>query len=241
MTASDRRIRRRHGALVASLLVHGLTLLALIFLLRHVILPSPPAEPSIAVVFAPIPAHIDAPPIPAPSPPAEPPPAVATAPPAVEPLPAPPPVEPEPSREEAAPAIPQPPPVEHPAQRRVATARPSIPATRPAVVPVPTTPAAVDAPLLVPAHPVAGMASDRPPVYPEIARRRGQQGHVVLHVNVSPEGLPVAVTVAESSGFPSLDAAALTAVQQWRFVPATKGGVPVPAVAEVPVRFRLTN
>jgi periplasmic protein TonB len=85
------------------------------------------------------------------------------------------------------------------------------------------------------------MESDRPPVYPEVARRRGQQGRVVLHVNVSSEGMPVTVTVAESSGYPSLDAAALTAVQRWRFVPATKGGAPVPAVAEVPVRFRLTD
>jgi hypothetical protein len=30
-------------------------------------------------------------------------------------------------------------------------------------------------------------------------------------------------------------------VQQWRFVPATRGGTPVPAVAEVPERFRLTD
>jgi len=85
------------------------------------------------------------------------------------------------------------------------------------------------------------MESDRPPVYPEIARRRGQQGRVVLHVNVSAEGMPVTVTVAESSGYTSLDAAALAAVQQWRFVPATRGSTPVPAVAEVPVRFRLTD
>lgn len=85
------------------------------------------------------------------------------------------------------------------------------------------------------------MPSDRPPIYPENARRRGQQGHVVLHVDVSADGVPSAVTVAESSGYASLDAAALTAVQQWRFVPATRGGVPVPAVAEVPVRFRLTD
>ena len=102
--------------------------------------------------------------------------------------------------------------------------------TRPAIAPL-TTPAAVSMAPLTPAHPVAGMESDRPPVYPEIARRRGQQGRVVLHVNVSAEGMPVAVTVAESSGYASLDTAALAAVQQWRFVPATRGGTPVPAVS----------
>ena len=54
---------------------------------------------------------------------------------------------------------------------------------------------------LVPARPVAGMETDRPPAYPEIARRRGEQGRVLLRVAVSPAGLPVNVSVAESSGF----------------------------------------
>jgi len=94
---------------------------------------------------------------------------------------------------------------------------------------------------MLPAHPVTGMESDRPPVYPEVARRRGQQGRVLLQVNVSANGTPVDVTVAQSSGFASLDDAALRAVEQWRFVPATRGGTAVPALAEVPVRFRLTN
>jgi protein TonB len=94
---------------------------------------------------------------------------------------------------------------------------------------------------MVPARPVAGMQSDRPPAYPEIARRRGQQGLVLLRVNVSAVGMAVAVAVAESSGYPSLDSAALSAVQQWQFVPALRGGVPVAAVAEVPIRFRLTD
>jgi protein TonB len=94
---------------------------------------------------------------------------------------------------------------------------------------------------MLPAHPVAGMESDRPPVYPEVARRRGQQGRVLLQVNVAANGTPLGVTVAQSSGFASLDDAALRAVEQWRFVPATRGGTAVPAVAEVPVRFRLTN
>jgi protein TonB len=53
--------------------------------------------------------------------------------------------------------------------------------------------------------------------------------------------MPVTLAVVATSGHASLDAAAMTAVQQWRFVPATRGGTPVPAVAEVPVRFRLTD
>jgi protein TonB len=142
--------------------------------------------------------------------------------------------------EEAAPAIPPPVPVQRPAPRQVAAARPPMQVSRSAIAPL-STPAAVAITPLLPAHPVAGMESDRPPAYPEMARRRGQQGRVVLHVDVSAEGMPVTVAVVETSGFASLDAAAMTAVQRWRFVPATRGGTPVPAVAEVPVRFRLTD
>ena len=85
------------------------------------------------------------------------------------------------------------------------------------------------------------MASDRPPAYPESARRRGQQGRVILQVDVSPDGLPTTVSVMQSSGFPTLDAAALAAVQRWRFVPATRGGTPIAATAEVPIVFRLVD
>jgi len=94
---------------------------------------------------------------------------------------------------------------------------------------------------LMPARPVSGMESDRPPVYPEIARRRGQQGRVLLHVVVSAAGQPITITVAQTSNYPALDAAAVAAVQQWRFMPATRGGEPVRAVAEVPVLFRLAE
>lgn len=85
------------------------------------------------------------------------------------------------------------------------------------------------------------MASDRPPIYPQRARRLGEQGRVMLRVNVSAAGAPLAVSVAESSGYPSLDDAARAAVEGWRFVPATRDGQPIAATAEVPIRFRLAD
>ena len=91
------------------------------------------------------------------------------------------------------------------------------------------------------ARPVAGMETDRPPAYPEIARRRGEQGSVLLRVAVSIDGLPVTVTVAKSSGFQGFDSAAVEAVKLWRFVPATRDRAPVAATAAVPVRFRLVD
>jgi protein TonB len=63
----------------------------------------------------------------------------------------------------------------------------------------------------------------------------------MLSVRVSTNGKPLAVNVAETSGYPMLDAAALTAVRQWQFIPATQAGIPVVAIAEVPVRFRIDN
>ena len=94
---------------------------------------------------------------------------------------------------------------------------------------------------LIPPRPVAGMATNRAPAYPEIALRRDQQGRVMLRVSVSADGRPLEVNVAQTSGYPALDAAALAAVRQWRFVPATQAGIPVAAIAEVPVRFRIDN
>jgi protein TonB len=85
------------------------------------------------------------------------------------------------------------------------------------------------------------METNRPPIYPQSALRRGDQGSVMLRVNVSAKGTPTEVDLAGTSGHPSLDDAAITAVRQWRFNPATQAGAPVAAVAEVPVRFRLEN
>ncbi len=94
---------------------------------------------------------------------------------------------------------------------------------------------------LIPPRPVAGMESNRPPSYPETARRRGNQGRVIVRVNVSADGEPLALSVARSSGYTTLDEAAIAAVRQWRFVPARRFGQPVAAEAEVPIVFRLEN
>ncbi len=76
---------------------------------------------------------------------------------------------------------------------------------------------------------------NKPPVYPEAAAMRGEQGEVDVVIHVSPSGLPFGVDVARSSGYPALDQAAVHAVQTWRFVPAVKDGQPIPS--EVPMHF----
>jgi protein TonB len=91
----------------------------------------------------------------------------------------------------------------------------------------------------VPPRPVAGAADNAPPAYPAAARRRGEQGRVLVRADVSADGAPLAVMVAQSSGHTVLDEAAVAAVRHWQFIPGTSGGQAVRAVALVPVQFRL--
>jgi protein TonB len=83
------------------------------------------------------------------------------------------------------------------------------------------------------------LASNPSPAYPFAARRAQREGRAVLRVRVSPEGETREVQIAESSGTPSLDEAALVAVRGWRFAPARRAGIPVADEILVPVQFRL--
>jgi periplasmic protein TonB len=77
------------------------------------------------------------------------------------------------------------------------------------------------------------------PVYPAAARRRHEEGLVILTVNVSTEGHAAKVSIKKSSGFKLLDAAAVEAVQNWEFEPARLGPVSLESDVEVPIRFEL--
>jgi protein TonB len=87
--------------------------------------------------------------------------------------------------------------------------------------------------------PPRAMAGNAPPQYPWAARRLGQQGQVLLRLQVLPDGSTSALAVVRSSGVASLDRAARSAVSRWRFTPASSGGRAVAATVEVPVVFRL--
>jgi periplasmic protein TonB len=77
------------------------------------------------------------------------------------------------------------------------------------------------------------------PAYPQVSRRAGEQGTVMLRVMVRRDGLPTSVEIEKSSGSRNLDAAAREAVWGWRFVPATLGADPIESWVLVPVVFRL--
>jgi protein TonB len=79
----------------------------------------------------------------------------------------------------------------------------------------------------------------RPPAYPPLSRRMGEEGKVVLRVELDEQGVVSAARVATASGFPRLDEAALAAVKTWRCTPARRDGQPVRAVALQPFKFIL--
>lgn len=90
---------------------------------------------------------------------------------------------------------------------------------------------------------VTGMKADYlfnpSPPYPDAARRRGQEGQVILFVVVDRSGAPMTVSIKKSSGVSVLDEAALKAVKKWKFKPATLAGIPVVFSVDVPIRFGL--
>jgi protein TonB len=94
--------------------------------------------------------------------------------------------------------------------------------------------AAVDSPRLGAAYLRAP-----PPRYPASARRKGEEGTVVLKVLVTTEGAASSVELEQSSGSSALDAAARDAVKGWLFAPARRGAEPVETWVLVPVVFRL--
>jgi len=178
--------------------------------------PAPAAAPqNDAAVVPPEPPLAEPEPFPPPAP-------QAIAEPPAQPLPQPPPSKPLPPRQHAAPPDSAPAP-RAPAEPRVATVVPP---------PLPAAP-------ILPPEPAGGLASNRKPDYPTAAKLRGQQGRVVLRVEVSPAGAPLSVAVVATSGHAVLDKAALAAVEQWRFKPATQAGMPVVGAVDVPIQFRL--
>jgi periplasmic protein TonB len=85
----------------------------------------------------------------------------------------------------------------------------------------------------------AAYLNNPPPEYPRVSQRRREEGTVLLRVAVAADGRPVSWSVEQSSGHERLDAAALAAVEGWRFEPARRGTRPVAASVIVPMEFRL--
>jgi protein TonB len=96
------------------------------------------------------------------------------------------------------------------------------------------------APVVTPARAIPGTHTT--PHYPPLAARLSQQGSVRLSLSIDEQGSVTQATVVTSSGYETLDEAAIAWVKaHWRFTPALRNGTPVPASADAIVTFRLTN
>lgn len=76
--------------------------------------------------------------------------------------------------------------------------------------------------------------------YPELARKAGLEGLVVVQVVVETDGRPTNPSVVRSPGA-ILDDAAVRAVMQLKFKPGMQRGKPVRVRFALPVRFRLSD
>ena len=77
------------------------------------------------------------------------------------------------------------------------------------------------------------------PVYPISARRRNEEGRVIIEATVLASGRTAACTVVTSSGHTELDRAAEKAIQRARFVAATRRGEPIASRIRLTFIFKL--
>lgn len=177
------------------------------------------------------------------------PPVVSAKPPPAQPRPAPSP--PAPARPAApAPAAVAPRPAPTPAPQPVATAEavptPASPAGALAAQSAPTSVANTGPAQAAPAAPKVELPStdadylnNPKPVYPMLSKRVGEQGRVLVHVLIGPDGQAQRADIKTSSGFERLDQAALATVLKWRYVPGKRAGVAEAMWFNVPINFVL--
>ncbi len=84
------------------------------------------------------------------------------------------------------------------------------------------------------------IASRVEPVYPEQARKNGVEGKVILQAVIDDDGSVSDVEVLNSTD-PVFDDAAVDAVRQWRWEPATSDGRPVTVYFTIVVQFSLNQ
>jgi TonB family protein len=85
---------------------------------------------------------------------------------------------------------------------------------------------------------VPTLITTAPPEYTPEALKAGIEGTVTIGVEVGVDGRAYHARVFKGLGY-GLDAKALDALKQWRFIPAKRNGVPVACPATIEINFRL--
>lgn len=159
---------------------------------------------------------------------------------------------PEKKEEPKRPPPPKPKPIEKPQPRQLVAETPVVAPNDYIAPPPPPKPEPIRAPVVeapplpLPVDPVA-LSSELSvacpervaPAYPSQSRRFGEEGTVVLRVELDEAGVVTHARIQTSSGHARLDEAALSAVRTWRCNPARRHGQPVRAVALQPFKFIL--
>ncbi|ART81006.1 hypothetical protein CBP12_13270 [Oceanisphaera avium] len=78
-----------------------------------------------------------------------------------------------------------------------------------------------------------------PIAYPIQARRRGQEGTVVVEVWLDEQGRQIKRVVAKSSGVSALDNTALKGIAKYRFSAYVENGRAIAHRVHIPIRFKL--
>jgi periplasmic protein TonB len=88
--------------------------------------------------------------------------------------------------------------------------------------------------------PPVALNANTPLVYPTALLRAGIEGTVLVRMYADERGalVPDSIRIAESSGYPALDSAALAAAPKLHFAPARHAGKPVAAPFLQPFQFR---
>jgi len=113
----------------------------------------------------------------------------------------------------------------------VATAAPTAPAAPSPTPPAPSTPRTVSSVEYIKAPQL---------VYPNLSRRLGESGTVVLRILINEKGLPEQILIHKSTGYSNLDEAGRQAAQRALFKPMIENGKPVPVYVLVPLTFQLS-
>jgi len=92
-----------------------------------------------------------------------------------------------------------------------------------------------------PPVPVGGFAElQRNLIYPEIARKSGIEGRVVLQVIIGSKGEVGEIKVIKSLGLQAMDEAAINAIRSVEWLPARQRDKPVSVLIAVPIIFSLS-
>lgn len=84
-----------------------------------------------------------------------------------------------------------------------------------------------------------GIVNAPSPKYPLMARHNGWQGTVEVSFDVLKDGKVSKPLVTKSSGYGILDREALSTIQNWTFIPATRNGNPIIGRLSKVIEFKL--